>query len=56
MIIYHIEPQTCNNKLLLLDLSADLIFEAKENLYNLIQRAKQILDDLELALDILAFL
>lgn len=49
------EPQTRNNKLLLSDLSADLILEAKENLHNLIQRVKQILDDLELALDISAF-
>jgi hypothetical protein len=49
------EPQTRNNKLLLSDLSADLILEAKENLHDLIQRVKQILDDLELALDISAF-
>lgn len=49
------EPQTSSNKLLLLDLSVDLILEAEENLYDLIQRAEQILDDLELALDISAF-
>ena len=53
--IYHMEPQTRNNKLLLSDLSADLILEAEENLHDLIQRAEQILDDLELALEISAF-
>lgn len=39
----------------LLDLSAELIHEAEENLFNLLQRAEQILNDSELALDILAF-
>lgn len=53
--IYYMEPQIRNNKLLLSDLSADLILEAEENLYKRIHRAEQILDDLELALDISAF-
>jgi hypothetical protein len=51
----HMETQTPSNKLLLSDLSANLILEAEENLHDLIQRAEQILDDLELALDISAF-
>jgi hypothetical protein len=53
--IYHMEPQTRSNKLLLSDLSADLTLEAKKDLHDLIQRAEQVLDDLELALYISAF-
>jgi hypothetical protein len=48
-------PQTHSRTLPLSDLSADLILEAEENLHDLIQRAEQILDDLELALNISAF-
>ena len=48
------EPRTYSTKFLLSDLSADLVLEVEENLDNLIQRAEQILDDLELALDVLA--
>jgi hypothetical protein len=49
------EPGTFSNKFLLSDLSADLILEVEANLHDLIQKAEQILDDLKLALDILAF-
>lgn len=49
------EPRTHSGKLSLLDLSADLILEAEGNLYDLVQRAEQILSDLEIALDILTF-
>jgi hypothetical protein len=49
------ENQTYSSKLLLLEFSADLIFEVEENIHDLIQRALQILDDLELALNILEF-
>ncbi len=49
------EPQTHSRKLLLSDLSANLILEAEEKLHDLIQRAEQISDDLELALNISAF-
>jgi hypothetical protein len=51
----NIEHQIRSRELLLSDLSADLIFEVEENLHDLMQRALQILDDLKLALDILAF-
>lgn len=49
------EPQTQRRKLLLSDLSADLILEAGEQFRDLIQGAEQILDDLELALNISGF-
>jgi hypothetical protein len=45
------EPQTRSNKLLLSDLFADLVLEAEEILHDLIQRAEQNLDDLDLAPD-----
>jgi hypothetical protein len=54
-ILTNMEPQTHSRKLLLSDLSADLILEAEGNLRDLIQRAEQILDDLELTLNISAF-
>jgi hypothetical protein len=53
--ITDMEPQTRSNHLLLSDLFADLILEAEDVLHDLIQRAEQNLDDLELALDISAF-
>jgi hypothetical protein len=49
------ESRTQRTNLLLSNLSADLILEAEEHLHDLMQRAEQILDDLELALDISAF-
>jgi hypothetical protein len=49
------ELQPHRRELLLSNLYADLIFEAKENLHDLMHNAEQILNDLELALDILAF-
>lgn len=48
-------PQKHSRASTLSDLPADLILEAKENLHDLIQRAEQILDNLELALHISAF-
>lgn len=51
----NMESRTQRTNLLLSNLSADLILKAKEHLHDLIQRAEQILDDLELALDISAF-
>ena len=55
MTIYHMEPQRRSNKLLLSDLSTDLILEAEQDLHDLIQRAEQVLNDLELALYISTF-
>jgi hypothetical protein len=49
------EKQTHSSKLLFLEFSANLIFEVEENIRDLIQRTLQILDDLELALNILEF-
>jgi hypothetical protein len=48
-------PQTHSGKMMLLDLSAELISEAEESLLALVQRAEQILDDLKLTLDVLTF-
>ena len=50
------EPRTSSNKLLLTDFAADLIFEAEDDLHDLILKAEPILDDSKLALDNLAFL
>jgi hypothetical protein len=49
------ESQTYRRELLLSDLYTDLIFEAEENLHELMRSAEQILNNLELALDILVF-
>jgi hypothetical protein len=48
------EFQTHRRELQLLDLSVYLIHEVEENLLDLLQRVEQILNDLKLALDILA--
>jgi hypothetical protein len=50
-----VNPQMQSGKMMLLDLSAELIREAEESLLALVQRAEQILDDLKLTLDVLTF-